>query len=190
MIMFRPFKVEIEFFLQFNDITLGLDVPTTSKDEWDKNHTQFVLRVLLPLIKPPLHVRKIVTEAYLTMFYLEETKEFKSFEQALSDGTSVVPDCAYRLGNMKDMWGVAHDYTYRLHKLKLKDVYDHEWSLMESHNMYRDGWIAQKNPVIGYAWWTGLVIGGWFAWNTKFNNKPEKITQIRYGSENDYTVFI
>lgn len=190
MIMFRPFKEEIEFYLHFNDITLGIDIPLNNKEEWNKNHTQFVLRVLIPLINPPIHVKKIVTEAYLTNFFLEETKELKSFEQILSDGSSVVPDCAYRWGHIKDVWGVAHDYVYRLHKWKMKDIYNHEWSLIETHNMYRDGWLAQKNPIIGYTWWSGLMIGGWIAWNKKFNNKPEKITKIIYGSNHDYSSFI
>ena len=142
------------------------------------SHKQFVLRVLLPSIKPPVSVWRITAEAYLTGIWLGETQKPSTFEQALSDGSTLVPDLAYRWGNIKDPWGVAHDLIYIHHKLGLSDAYGVKWTLHDAHNMYRRGWLATGMPIVGSVWYLGLVLGGWVVWNQEFDNKPEKVSQI------------
>ena len=80
--------------------------------------------------------------------------------EMVSDGSSVVPD----QWNWKDISGVTHDYIFMLHRLNLKDAYDHQWGLAEANNAYRDIWIAAGRPWRGWAWWVGLTAGSWWIW--------------------------
>ena len=157
--------------------------------DWYDNHRSFVLQELLPTIQPPIHVWKAVAEGYLTDVEFDDVhsdlstyvyaysvfpKRKYSFEQVLCDGSSLVPDIAYQWGRIKDPWAVGHDIIYMLNRHKLPDVYGKRWSRWLTDIMYRDGWYAQKNYIVGTIWWSGLVIGGWFPWNIiKANCKPE-----------------
>lgn len=178
MIIYRPTKEYVDRYIGLTEIKESIHIPTNSKDEWNKSHTRFILRVLLPQIHPPLGVWRITAEAYLTKIKLEQNGEFLSFEQVMSDGSSVVPDLSYAWGNIKDPWGVAHDWVYMLHKLNLNDVYDNKWKLLEAHDMYRKGWYASKMHIIGSVWWIGLILGGWVVWNKQIKNHLEDINGI------------
>lgn len=179
----RPSVSEIERYVGVAGILSTIPIPTRSKEEWNKDHREFVLRVLLPQIQPPIDVWKITVEAYLTDVVLETAQEKKTFEQALCDGSSVVPDWGYKWGNIKDPWGCGHDYIYFLHRLGLSDAYGRKWGYWAAHSMYRRGWMSQGSWGIGSVWWFGLAVGGWGAWLGEFNNKPEKITEISFRPE-------
>lgn len=178
MIIYRPSKELVDQYIGLNYIKDVIPIPTKSKDEWNKSHSQFVLRVLLPSVNPPLDVWKITAEAYLTSIQIEQTGEFKTFEQILSDGSSVVPDILYKWGNIKDPWGVMHDLIYMLNRLKINDVYNNKWTLLKAHDAYKKGWLASGHPFIGNLWYTGLVLGGWIVWNKRFRKLNEPITKI------------
>lgn len=186
MYIIRPSKEEVENFVGIDTISLKIPTPSNNKEEWNKSHRDFVLKVLLPQIKPPIKTWRIVAEAYLTDIFLEKENKLSTFEQILSDGSSLVPNWAYKWGNIKDPWGVGHDLIYVLHKLNLRDVYGKKWSLIEAHNMYRDGWLASKEYIIGWTWWIGLILGGWVFWYNKSFKTPEKITKIINKSEFNY----
>ena len=178
MIIYRPSKDLVESYVGLNYIKQEIPIPTKTKEEWDKSHSQFVLRVLLPSINPPLDVWRITAEAYLTTIQLETVNEFKTFEQLFSDGSTLVPDLMYKWGNIKDPWGVMHDWIYVMHKLKLTDVYDKKWTLLEAHDIYRKGWLSSSNILIGNMWYIGLVLGGWVVWNKKKSKINEPVNQI------------
>ncbi|MEI7879866.1 MAG: hypothetical protein WCI95_03215 [bacterium] len=123
-------------------------VPTYLPAEWDKDHRDYVIGVILPSMRLPLKVRRIAVEAYLAGMELR------------SDGSSVIPD----EWNWKDIWGVTHDYIFMLHRCGLTDAFDHEWGLLEANTAYRQGWIASGRPFRGWAWWVGLTAGSWWVW--------------------------
>lgn len=192
MFLLRPNKFAITQHLHIPVDADGLMPPSNDKDEWNQNHRQYILHVLLPSIRPPLKTWKACIEAYLTNVEFENDHpdikihgnpikkgDIYSFEEILCDGSSVVPDVAYRWGNIKDPWGTAHDFIYTLNHLGYLDAFGHKWKLLEAHSMYRDGWIAEGFPLIGWTWWTGLVLGGWKAWYSK-DKDIEPITGWKY----------
>lgn len=182
MIVYRPSRNYIEKYINLTSIQDSIPTPRNTPEEWHKDHSQFILRVILPSIQPPLRTWRIVAEAYLTYIKLEKSNEIFTFEQLLSDGTTVAPDVFYRWGNIKDPWAVGHDLTYVLHKHNLLDMYGNKWNLKSTHDAYKDGWIASNMPIVGRLYWTGLMVGGWVLWNKPFKNKPEPITKfIEYG---------
>lgn len=126
-------------------------VPTYLPEEWDKDHRNYVLGVVMPSMKLPAKVRRIVVEAYLAGYEL------------VSDGSSVVPD----EWNWKDIWGVMHDYIFWLHRNGLHDAYGKTWTLAEANIAYREGWIASGHKFRGWAWWLGLSLGSWYVWGKK-----------------------
>lgn len=125
--------------------------PGWAKAEWRKDHLSWILGVVLPSLLLPSDIRRIATEAYL------------AGEEAISDGSSVVPD-AHRYGNIKDWEGVAHDYLFCLHHLDRADAYGHRWSFWEANNMYRRGWFCDGQYIRGVAWLAGLTVGSWPQW--------------------------
>jgi hypothetical protein len=141
------------------------DVPAPGRtaDEWGRSHREFVLGVVLPSISPPLRVWRLAAEAYLCDV-LAPDGGIVPFEVAACDGSSVVPDVAYPWGNIKDPWGVMHDYAYAMNRRGLLDAYGHRWGKLEADGAYRDGFIASGRPVVGWIWWGGLVVGGVGAW--------------------------
>lgn len=165
----RPSREEVEAFVGLASYNIaGGFVPDDSEAEWGKSHREFVLRLLLPSIRPPVKVWRLVVEAYLCDVLRPAADPSRvPFEVAVCDGSTLVPDVAYRWGNMKDPWGVAHDYAYTLHGLGLADAYGHTWGFFESNAAYRDGWRAEHMPGIGWTWWGGLTLGGWVAWMNK-----------------------
>lgn len=123
-------------------------------EEWDKDHTAFVLGLVLPRLHLANRIRRIVVEAYLAGM---EDK---------SDGSSVVPD-ELRDGNMKDWPGVMHDYIFWLHSRGMSDADGKVWTLKEANAAYRDAWIADGQWLRGWAWWLGLTAGSWAVWNRR-----------------------
>ena len=126
--------------------------PTAAKDEWNKDHREFVLGVLLPMVHARAIVEKVITWAY------------ECGMEAKSDGSSVVPDTAYDYGNIKDPMGVAHDWLFWLHHNGLADPEGHHWTLWECNRWYRQAWCDFGHPWIGRIWWTGLTLGSWVIW--------------------------
>lgn len=182
MKLLRPTKFQVLQHLNIPVDAAGLIPPTHEESEWNNDHRQYVLHVLLPSVRPPLKTWKATVEAYLTDIQFEEDHpnvkirgnpikkgDIYSFEECLCDGSSVVPDIAYPYGKIKDPWGTAHDLIYLLHHLGWVDVFGHKWHIVETHDMYRDGWIAQGNSIVGWTWWTGLMLGGWTVWNRGLN---------------------
>jgi hypothetical protein len=178
MILIRPNKDEVESYVGIHPIKPNINKPSKDKNEWNKDHKNYVLKTLLPKIEPSKRVWRIVAEAYLTRVKLEETDEIKSFEEVLCDGSSFVPDLAYKWGRIKDPWAMGHDLIYLLNKFNLKDVYGNTWSYKNAQDMYRDGWYSQNFYVIGFVRWIGLMGFGWVSWNKKFDNNPEPIRYI------------
>jgi len=165
----------------------GFKVRFVHKDSWYKNHRSFILQELLPSIRPPTHVWKAVAEGYLTDIEFDKQHtlhstiyhepivphRFYSFEQVMCDGSSLVPDIAYKWGRIKDPWAVGHDLLCMTNRYHLRDVYDKKWSRSQTDKMYRDGWYSQHRYVVGTVWWFGLVIGSWIPWNVKASCDPE-----------------
>ena len=162
------------------------DPKLTKPEEWYKNHRSFVLQQLLPTIRPPDDVWRVCAEAYLTdvsfdaahsNFYLPGVAvvpgRLYAYEQVLSDGTSLVPDLAYRWGKIKDPWALAHDLLFMLHDYGLPDVYGKRWGFFAANRIYRRGWAAQHNNLIGNLWWLGLTLGSWVPWLKPANCIPE-----------------
>lgn len=179
MKIFRPPLELIEKYINVTSIREDIHIPLKDDSEWNKDHRQFVLRVLLPSIRPPLAVWRITAEAYLTDIVIESTQKTFTFEQILSDGSTASPDTVYRWGNIKDPWAVGHDYLYILHKFRMPDSYNKHWGLAETHKMYRDGWKATGKHLSAYIRWLGLHAGGWVLWNKIITSKiPEPITCI------------
>lgn len=179
MKLILPTKERVEKFVGLYPRKVDVPTPPTDNNEWGKNHTAFVLRTLIPKIRPKHWIWKIVAEAYLVDLKLS-CGDVESFEQALSDGSSMVPDLAYKHGMIKDPWGVAHDYVFFLNRLGMRDSFGKKWTFKEANKMYRDGWYSQGHYIIGTIWWIGLCVGGWVAWNSKFRNRPEAIDKIEY----------
>lgn len=189
MKIYRPDPKLIDLFTNIKSIS-HMDyfkVRFIHKDSWYKNNRSFVLQELLPAIKPPLHVWRAVVEGYLTdvMFdechVLDDTIYYETviphrlygFEQVMCDGSSLVPDVAYKWGKIKDPWAVGHDLICMTNRYHLCDVYGKKWSRSQADKMYRDGWYSQHSYIVGTLWWFGLVIGSWIPWNIKANCKPE-----------------
>lgn len=126
--------------------------PTDDPAEWDRDHREFVCNVLLPMIRPRPSVDQVIRWAY------------NAGMEKRSDGSSCVPDYAYRWGNIKDPMGVGHDYLFELHHLGVPDPMGHYWTLVECNLFYLHGWIDFGYPGIGAAWFTGLCIGSWVPW--------------------------
>lgn len=180
----RPKREHVESHIGIPIDASGLVPPTYDKEEWNKSHRLFVLHVLLPEVRPPKRTWRICAEAYLTDILFEKDHpnlgvkagDIRSFEEILCDGSSVVPDWAYHWGFIKDPWAMGHDLNFTLHRLGWRDVFGHRWGLLEAHAAYRDGWIAQDNPVVGNLWYFGLFAGAWPLWFRGFDDKPEKVT--------------
>ena len=81
MIILRPSIAEIEKYVGLTVIASSIETPSYNKDEWNKSHRDFVLKVLLPQIQPPVKTWKAVVEAYLTDVYLENTNKLSTFEE-------------------------------------------------------------------------------------------------------------
>lgn len=161
----------------------------TPPEEWYKNHRSFVLQQLLPTVRPPADVWRVCAEAYLTDvsfdeaysdFYLKGVSVVPgrkySYEEVLSDGTSLVPDLAYKWGKIKDPWALGHDILFMLHDYSLPDVFGKRWGFFAANSMYRRGWLAQHNAVVANLWWAGLTVGSWVPWIKPANNIPEPRT--------------
>ncbi len=156
-------------------------------EEWYNNHRAFVLKDLLPSLKPPKQVWKIVAEGYLTDVDFDKAHMLDAntyagavfpdrkyaFEQVLCDGSTLVPDVAYKWGRIKDPWAVGHDLLFLLNSYKLPDIYGKKWTLNQANSMYRNGWYSQHSYIIGSVWWLGLALGSWVVWNSKEICKPE-----------------
>lgn len=126
--------------------------PTEAIDEWDKDHINYILGVLLPSLNMPLKVRRIATEAYLVG------------AEAYSDGSSVVPN-SHHHGNIKDWQGVMHDYIFWLHHNGKIDAFKNVWGWEKANATYRQAWIADDDQwLIGWTWYTGLMIGSYPVW--------------------------
>ena len=121
------------------------------QDEWNQEHVNYVLGVILPALKMPIKVRRMAIEAYLAGM------------EKNSDGSSVVPN-ELRYGRMKDWEGVMHDYIFTLHHLGLADSFGHTWGWTEANNAYREAWVADGMRWRGDLWWAGLMIGSWPVW--------------------------
>ena len=145
-------------------ITGGIPCPMDSKEEWSKDHRDFVLNVLLPMVRPRARVSKVITWAYEAGF------------EAKSDGSSVVPDVGYDYGNIKDPMGVAHDYLFWLHDNGMADPEGHKWGLTECNVWYFQAWRDFKHPIIGAVWFTGLFIGSWYRW---YFGAPKKLPKVK-----------
>jgi hypothetical protein len=126
--------------------------PTDAPEEWDKDHSRFVLSVLLPMINPRPEVWRVIGWAY------------NDGMEARSNGSSVVPDLAYDYGNIKDPPGVGHDYIFELHRKGIADPSGHVWGLWEANVWYLRAWRDFKHPVIGATWFAGLCAGSWWCW--------------------------
>lgn len=176
MRIIRPSKQEVESWVNIQPLH-GFIEPKKEKEEWDKDHWEFVLKYFLPTCKPNLQVWRITAEAYLTRIRTDDGI-IRSFEQEISDGSTIVPDISYKWGAIKDPWAVAHDLIYILKKMGLKDVYGNKWTYLDSQKMYRDGWWSQKFYIIGTIRWLGLLSFGWIFWNKKINSKIKKIKII------------
>ncbi len=177
MVLIRPCKERILSYIGIGPKYPPIETPTACPEEWGKNHKAFVLRTLLPEISPPEYIWKIAAEAYLTKFELSGG-EIVSFEEILSDGSSLVPDMAYENGMIKDPWAVAHDFVFFLNRLSLEDAFGERWTLRKANRMYRDGWYCQGFVGIGTLWWMGLCVFSWIPWGTRFKNRPEPIEDI------------
>ena len=135
--------------------------PTDSKEEWNKDHREFVLGVLLPMVRPRRKVEKVIQWAYEVGF------------ERKSNGSSVVPDLAYDYGNIKDPMGVAHDWLFWLHENGLADPDGHVWTLWECNVWYLKAWRDFGHPWIGGVWFTGLCLGSWVVWNFGGSKKKQ-----------------
>ena len=122
--------------------------PWGGKDEWTKDHADYVIGLLLPFLSLPIRLRRVWIQAYLAGM------------EAMSDGSSVVPD----LADWKDVAGVGHDFLFWLHHNGLPDAYGHFWTWSEANAAYRTMWTALGHPVRGWAWWAGLEIGSYPVW--------------------------
>jgi len=183
--MIRPNQDEVEYWVGISP-RQDYEEPSNDKSEWGKDHKDFVLKYFLPKYKPNLKVWRITVEAYLTKIKTENG-EIKSFEEAMSDGSTIVPDFAYKFGRIKDPWAVAHDFIYILKKLSLPDVYGNTWKYFDSQKMYRDGWYSQNFYIIGSVRWIGLVLFGWTLWNNKkISKKFKKIKYVIYKPSKKY----
>jgi hypothetical protein len=176
MILIRPNKDLVESYIGIKPVKPDIKKPSKNKNEWYKDHSVFVLNTLLPKIKPPKRVWRIVAEAYLTKVQYEDTMEIKSFEEVLCDGSTLVPDLAYKWGRIKDPWAMGHDLIYILNGLELTDVYGNIWTYKNAQDMYREGWYSQNFYWVGTVRWIGLLGFGWFFWNSNKNSK--KITKV------------
>ena len=127
--------------------------PTDAEDEWNKDHKDFVLNYLLPMVRPRARVRQVMVWAY------EDGMEHRS------NGSSVIPDNAYDWGNIKDPQGVAHDWIFELHHKGLPDPQGHYWTLWEANNWYRLAWIDFHHECVANVYWVGLTLGSWCVWN-------------------------
>ena len=190
MIIHRPAKGLVEAFIGILPAGLHpLAIPRVMKTppgEWYKNHRSYVLQQLLPSIRPPIDVWQVCAEAYLTdvsfnaphsNFYLDGVSVVPgrkyAYEEVLSDGTSLVPDLAYKWGKIKDPWALAHDLLFMLHDYSLPDVFGRKRGFFACNDLYRRGWVAQKHRVIGNVWWAGLTLGSWVPWLKPANCIPE-----------------
>lgn len=126
--------------------------PGWSEDEWNKDHREFVLNILLPEVKPRAEVYRVIQWAYRAGMELR------------SNGSSVVPDRTYPFGRIKDPVGVGHDYIFELHNQDKPDPSGHRWGLMEANNWYRKGMLDFQCPVLAWTRWTGLTLFSWFPW--------------------------
>lgn len=179
MILIRPTRGLVESFVGKPPLQEAMIRPLFRRDEWDKDHREFVLLELLPDVRPDKRTWRIVAEAYLTDFLIESTGEVKPFEQVICDGSSLVPDLAYKWGEIKDPWAMGHDLIFFLHRFGLEDAYGKKWTFNEANLAYRRGWYCQHLNIIGNLWWLGLSLGGWVSWFKRFNERPEPLTSIR-----------
>ena len=193
MILVRPSREEVDYYSNLTDIPLKLTTPSYDDDEWNKSHREFVLKIMLPAIRPPYETKRLTVEAYLTDFYQDNEDPLLndyigSFEEVICDGSSVVPNVAYDWGHIKDIWAMAHDYSYFMHRHGLKDIYGKQWKLLESHKIYMDGFFSQGKPILGSIFYFGLFVGGWYVWVTKRSKNPEEITSIVYRDDKDWVL--
>jgi hypothetical protein len=141
---------------QFQSLCAGLAAhpafPGWAKDEWNKDHRVFVLKVLLPMIAPRAEVWRVIGWAY------------QDGMEARSNGSSVVPDIVYPYGNIKDPMGVGHDWIFELHRKGLADPSGHHWGLLEANRWYRNALLDFQKPVLAWVRWSGLTIGSWYFW--------------------------
>ena len=127
-------------------------VPSDSEEEWNKNHSPFILNYWLPILRPDIKIWRICAEAYL------------SGMEPLCDGSSGVPDCLYRYGNIRDPQGVAHDYLFQLHHHDRPDAYGHTWGLDEANRMYRDFCLEDGWHILGWTRYLGLCLVSRIPW--------------------------
>lgn len=146
--------------------------------EWHKDHSAWAVHIHLPEIRPHALAWRLAAEAYLTRvrftghartraeIELEKvwghnpTREW-SFEQALSDGTSVAADFEYHAAKIKDPASQPHDLGYFLHKAKLADVFGKQWGLCELHSAYADIISSDGRPILARWRQSVLLVAGW-----------------------------
>lgn len=188
MKVIRPSKAEVNYYTNLNDIPLALAPPDNDVDEWDKSHREFALKVLLPSIRPPALTRRLVVESYLTDIEDDDGSNKTTFEQSICNGSSMVPNISYDWGYIKDIWSMAHDYCYFLHRNNLTDIFGKKWNLRQAHKIYYDGFCAQKKTILGTIYYTGLLMGGWVVWYTDLLRNRETINVIGYRGDKDWVL--
>lgn len=187
MKLIRPSKEEVNYYTKLNEIPLAASAPTHDVDEWDQSHREFVLKVLLPSIRPPVLTRRVVVESYLTDVVLDNGEK-TTFEQGICNGSSFVPNVSYDWGYIKDVWSMAHDYCYFLHRNNLTDIFGKRWNLRQAHKIYWDGFCAQRKTILGTIYATGLLIGGWVIWYTDLLRNRESVDEIVERDSNDWVL--
>ena len=135
------------------DLDHPISVPGNNPMEWNRDHSEFVLHVLLPEIRPDRESWLIAIEAYLSGL------------EIVSDGSSVVPDVTYRWGRIKDPAGIAHDYVFYLHRNGFADAFGNKWGLCQANAMYFRLVRACGYPFRAIIRWIGLTLGSWIPWN-------------------------
>lgn len=143
--------------------------PDPNSDVWNEDNRNWVLYRWLPQFARHLDIETlhIIHEAYLADVLLEATGRLLTYEQALCDGSTLVPDILrpYGLRRLKDPPSVPHDYLYDLRRLGLRSIaYWREWKLDEAHRVYRDFWRAVGCDLIALERYVGLTLGGWTLW--------------------------
>jgi hypothetical protein len=126
--------------------------PSDKPEEWKKDHRAFILNWYLPVLRPPDKIWRICAEAYIAGM------------EPLCDGSTAVPNCLYRNGNIKDPQGVTHDYLFQLHHHGRSDAYGHVWTLDEANRMYRDFCLEDGWHVRGWVRYAGLCLVSIIPW--------------------------
>lgn len=127
--------------------------PTRSEEEWGKDHRDWVLGVLLPMVRPPGDLARLIQMAY------------ESGAEQDSDGSTIIADRTYPFGNIKDPVGVMHDWIFKLHHQGSPDPDGHYWGLLEANWAYARGQWAFERKWRAVAAFLGLSLLSWVPWH-------------------------